>query len=681
MSIFVDNKAVPSAPQKIEIGSLALRLDSNNDTEIDDKGTSLDAQDDAAARAGKPWAFWEGDPAKTGTLDELADWATVRLRANALPSPGVKVSLVAFGADWSLAPKANPGKMYLSGDPDQDAPARQLQALQAFAARSSGVKGEIPIPLEWLRKGENAFLVKFRRAPTSGVAGLDPTIDIDIVPNVAAPNTVALGDSAKVEVRPVKGWMSAMTARSTGVSNAPSQNSPRPRLAPLAGWEVVPEQTGRVTLLLHGFNVNEEEATSLFFPTYFKRLYWVGHPVLERQESAQGYAHTIGVAWGGNAGLGPLSRIFFPEDEFHALQTGVPLSRYLTEDLPASTNGRKPFIEVIAHSLGNMAVNSALTLMPPFTIDRYVMNEAAVPAEAFDANYQYSPTEMTNMFPHARDYGYSDAAGVPQDARWQADWLNMQSGLPYKPNAVTGLLEPDLTDLQEWNAQIESNAELVPRPLYDVRWTQERPVETPDALFPVPPLDLSGTTPRRGPWRGFFAGNRARTTILNTWNGTDQALRIDDGFAQYQGLLGLPPELFPTNFRLYVWYLCQTLQKPTVRGGLDLGLGLRPDNRSVQFWARLKDANSLEEYTWSGGNHANITRQWAELAYWFPALSGAAGATPIAVLQNQPFRQYGGDDSANAEYASFTSHTYMTTKAFHEVWGAYGRLRDFLADQ
>ena len=86
------------------------------------------------------------------------------------------------------------------------------------------------------------------------------------------------------------------------------------------------------------------------------------------------------------------------------------------------------------------------------------------------------------------------------------------------------------------------------------------------------------------------------------------------------------------------WLRVQTYQKPFVSFR-----GLASDTRSSQFWGALADAGARaigeEPITIADVDYlfgvpsaasANALRQWAELAYWFPSLSGAVGAGDAA---------------------------------------------------
>jgi hypothetical protein len=319
---------------------------------------------------------------------------------------------------------------------------------------------------------------------------------------------------------------------------------------------------------------------------------------------------------------------FFPEDELHALQSGVPFSNLLkkTIDVPSSRS-----VRIIAHSLGNMVVNSAL-LQPNMegVIDAYVMNDAAVAAEAFADDYLYSLFEIQTMFPHAVEYGYGN------DQRWRSDWDDMRAGRPPTKDRE-GFEFPNFADLIKWTEMLrqESNPALFPQPEYALRWRQTRPATG------VPPVGGSAT-PERGPWRGIFASNTRKTAIYNTYNSTDLVLT-----GAWVGSVGT--------------------QKP------NLGpLGLLADDRSTQFWATLTNTGPEEEYLWDfRGNHANITRQWAELAHWFPPISVAAGSSAHQTLRSYDFSSWGG-------VHLLLSHSYMAGRPLPDVWGAFGILKGLL---
>jgi hypothetical protein len=137
--------------------------------------------------------------------------------------------------------------------------------------------------------------------------------------------------------------------------------------------------------------------------------------------------------------VGPV--LYFPEDEFTALQTGVPLSKFIKK-LEGVASVKK--IAILAHSLGNMVVNSALKQLGSASKPiRYVMNEAAVPADAFDANYTLTGGDTllsaVDLWKHAIRLGYMPTADeqvalagrgftaipVAGDVVWESQWTDI----------------------------------------------------------------------------------------------------------------------------------------------------------------------------------------------------------------------------------------------------------------
>ncbi|HEX5423969.1 MAG TPA: alpha/beta hydrolase [Candidatus Acidoferrales bacterium] len=232
-----------------------------------------------------------------------------------------------------------------------------------------------------------------------------------------------------------------------------------------SGWDI-PTAAQTLVVLVHGYDVGDSEAQTKFFPTYFKRLYWAGHDVL----LAQNNTHTVGLAWPGDIDA-PLE---FAPDEFSALQSGVPLAKWLSDQSLAYN--RK--IQIIAHSLGNMVVNSALSRpeIQGAAITTYLMNEAAVPAEAFYSTY---PSDQA-FDQHALDYGWSDTGQPPVDKQWQDQWDQINQGIPLT-GCDNGNLCPTYDYLNQWNATLSAPSYVTsPAPQYFLRWNQERSGGVPD---------------------------------------------------------------------------------------------------------------------------------------------------------------------------------------------------------
>jgi hypothetical protein len=359
-----------------------------------------------------------------------------------------------------------------------------------------------------------------------------------------------------------------------------------------------------------------------------KRLYWTGHPVFEQQDAA-----SVGIAWPGDERSVPGTEpVYYPHDEYNALQAGVPVALFLTE-----LRQRNPsaVIDVIAHSLGNMVVHSALKLSGSRTIDRYVMIDAAVPAEALDAAYEPDAGERTQMELAARINGY------PDDTVWIAQWRRMIERAD-EPACGPNILDCTRSHYQRWQEKLRLvNPRLKPLPDYAVRWRKAR----------------DGSSP----WRGFFDLRAHGPAVYNVYNHKDRVLRIDTD---------APPS---------AWRASQIAQKPKVPGLLSV---LPRDNEITQYWALLDNTSAAEEYLWAVADpqqdHSSLTRQWAELAFWFQPLSGAVGSMPLRGMppeRNVDMADVGGGDGP-LEYVS--SHTYPTQKPLAEVWKLYETIRALL---
>jgi hypothetical protein len=145
---------------------------------------------------------------------------------------------------------------------------------------------------------------------------------------------------------------------------------------------------------------------------------------------------------------------------------------------------------------------------------------------------------------------------------------------------------------------------------------------------------------------------------------------------------------------LHAWYACNRLQKPRSTDPWDtLATSDSPclvenrfDDRHLRRWATLGLDLDHENYLWPGEKHADTTRQWGELAYWFPALSRGAATTPLREVTNNDLTGL-----KNADFSSFgvptgvgpihpETHTYMLDKPYSEMWSAFQRLRTFYRD-
>jgi len=127
-------------------------------------------------------------------------------------------------------------------------------------------------------------------------------------------------------------------------------------------------------------------------------------------------------------------------------------------------------------------------------------------------------------------------------------------------------------------------------------------------------------------------------------------------------------------------------QKPYV--GL-LGLQTDEDDSVVQFWAALLNTDSGQEALWGSSTgcnintcqHSNIVRQWAELAYWFPARSHALGSNAFSLLpalSNVDFTPYSPPSAALFTITNTSTHSYLATNPYSTEYQAWKTLAALL---
>jgi len=179
-----------------------------------------------------------------------------------------------------------------------------------------------------------------------------------------------------------------------------------------------PENNGKNFVFLHGYNVNPEQARGTFAET-FKRMYWSGS-----------HAKFYGVNWKGSSTQG----------DIHLPGMSGVTANY-------DTNVGNAFLEapkladflgtltnqtiVVAHSLGNMVVLSALNDWNA-RIDKYFMLDAAVSIEAIDGS---AVRETGMVYSDWQDYNrrlYADewhSMFSADDARSTLTWSNRLANL------------------------------------------------------------------------------------------------------------------------------------------------------------------------------------------------------------------------------------------------------------
>ena len=171
---------------------------------------------------------------------------------------------------------------------------------------------------------------------------------------------------APLRVGPVERMYRVLNLRSTarnanGSPHLPSLLGPGTALAdPGDPWPDALTH-GRYLLWIHGFSIDGEEARGWATET-FKRLHRMGSR-----------ARFVAVLWPGDTGLD------YHQSVFHAFQAGDALAPAL------AAGGIGGDVAVLAHSLGNLVASQAIAA-GGLSVSRYLMLNAAVPAEAYDAN-------------------------------------------------------------------------------------------------------------------------------------------------------------------------------------------------------------------------------------------------------------------------------------------------------
>ncbi|MCU1349006.1 MAG: hypothetical protein JWO56_2036, partial [Acidobacteria bacterium] len=710
--------------RKIKVRWAELVVDSNNDAKVNDDDRAVKEKNKRA------WGFWEADchftkwkaEPETEDYKALEDFATIRVSVSNQAKNFIDLGgsfqlrlvdehpIVAqrkecdddhtfptSGLRFSVVEKASPGEQnsYLSSS-------SELQSQYALGAKtpncdpslehwegdcvSSGA-GLLTLPA--LGTGDHEFLFRCLNCPADvNAPGEVKYLQLLWKPNEGAAAEVI--DQAKVDIRPLPQWVVMQNARSVrgdgGMEFRPLPHDQWRYSTHAAGddtqWPYeLPQGARNVTVIVHGYNVPHYDALQTFFPTYVKRLYWTGVPVLRRQspvaasdaaDDAQGCAPecaaVTAISWpsnqGGQAGgsleekvnrLRGATRMAragmeFPEDEFHALQAGIPLAFYL-QYVNQQRAGRT--INVIAHSLGNIVVNSALSqdAMAGNFINSYVMNDAAMPGEVF--NYA-NPGYAEELRGHAETYGFStDPARIDQP--WRDDWT-------YGDISAAQLWVSNVRGME--NVDGLSVGTFDPHTMYEARWRMS-------AARTLPIVTTLNQSNRytRGDWRGFFELNtsRVRNPIGNTWSSADKILSL--------AWINMQRTLKPNPGSGLGWKALGGILGVTEMLTRRVGLGTRvSDGISIQRWA-LRDYTDQRQWLVHRELNGdwNLKRQYAELAHWFPAVSKSAGAGSLTAargtITNCEFTRY----SAGKPFVH--THSYMKMSTYPEVLDAWTNVK------
>lgn len=540
-------------------------------------------------------------------------------------------------------------------------------------------------------------------------------------------------DEARADIRPLRQWITYLTARPKKLGDwKPLSNldyfarnpdwydndthelkdhAQRKWANEHPGWKdqasQMPDAVRDVNVVVHGYKVIDTDMRNIFLPTIFKRLYWVGHPVHRLQgewrkpddDPANGCvkncSHTVGVSWPSNyagrergqpgwvsGGLiegiqNGYSGLQFPEDEYRAFAVGPAMSKYFKE---VRRQGPSRRVSVLAHSLGNLAVHSAISRPEMIgVVNNFVMNEAAMPAEAL-ANVPVDEQWYMTLWGerHPEKFGYSD------DAIWEEDY-DERMGLTPSGLAFKGLWKNNLRRLRN---QVDTDVPALKlnfpdeRQFYTMRWRMTRP----QAGVP----NHQGTVQsNRGPWRGLFFQNKNRVRLFNTYSLNDRVLSVIWRSNQVEN----------KPFGMIKRVFLERLLRPTTSPDRF------QDNAFMQSWALVSRTEAQWDTVFGNedpGHYWTIKRQWAELSYWFPSTAGAAGGMkmddhfspacpsepsgicktdfttysqytgPAEIEQNGPIK----DVLSNLKYSD--THSYLGFGQFPIVFPAFDEIRKML---
>ena len=625
-SITVGGETITTPAKPLRMGSVKLLVDANNDRDVTDA-------DEQAQRDGKIWRFWQAgrnaSPMYSLDASDLEDFATVRLQV-AVPVGTLRLRLA--GSDqqanaalrWGAGRKVGAGLEYLFGAGGVATKAQVGQLNRGCDSRVGGrdlpgpggceANGSSGLFLQNVPVGQLDLLVRCTSCP------IDPTrkLVLEVLNPIQVWEQIA---SLAVDIRPLNEWMTVYTAHQAG------SDRPKAVLTPVPGWKEIPTIANNITVLIHGFRDSEDSAANSVFPTMFRRLYWASYPVLSSEPD---FHYLAGIAWPADVDF--VTSLNFPDAEFRALETGVPVAALLSQ-LRSSHSGT---LDIVAHSLGALVANSAIEQLPAHIVDSVTMLDAAVSVEAFSANYQPSPIDKAIWIDG--DVG-AQAAGYPDDVMWGIQWDQIVASRGTRRNATFCLV---IGDCRSWYQLV---ADQFPTPVSDAqlksffvqRWTK-------------------GVND--SPWTGLFAQNLTKTRLFNFFNPVDQLLIANGSGVGW-------------------WATSQLRQKP--QGSDDMDRSLSAIDPSL-FWLDLKHTDVSEQEIWGSADvftadQSARVRKWAELAFWFQPVSPAAGANALTDVGSLDVSDIAGDGGVLTDY---TSHTYPTGRPVSVTKKLYQDLANLL---
>ena len=711
-----------SVPAIYTVGTAAMLLDLDNNTRLDPQKDRPKLN--PSLPSGVKFGFWQADPTIQRKQEGLTDFAQIQLKLDALPTPAQgKLYLELQGnagtPNWALTDNvsvplntdpntlASNQKLYLSADPSTpESPSAQLQLTSASPVDcSSG--GGTNSPVRWLCQSDNTGSIELTNlAPgtytllfSCTTCPMDPTraFQLAVVGGTASGQTFPSAGIAPpgvvekqfVDIRPIQNWVSVFSARESdpppAVPTAPSTS----------GWSNTVPQGGNVTVLVHGYDVSESDALTqasaspmppqgqaAFVPALTKRMYWAAFPMLSTQmvptSAGNVPAYTVAFLWKGDfadPNLALIAPLFFSDDLFRALESGTPLANLLTQLSSANSQ-----VQVIAHSLGNMVVNSALTQVSEGAVETYVMNEAAVPAEAFFTDSSTLNSANTSAIAATNPFlpGFLTAANSAHNGiAFRQDFQSQHlAQMGQTSNSVWTQL------LAQVKASSKTQTVCVPNPPYGTTCTTvPGPLAVYESFYNVTDQQLANPNqdPEKsaeadytsrwqflqgqnyGPWLGYFASNLQKTNVFNSYNHADC---IVDFAWLFKQLVQSPDRPFsdlvvPMAFGDSLDDLNYAFANPAN----PFPTSNLVDNLNSQLWL-YQPPSSPTLY----GDTANYWR-WSRLAYWYPAASTGVGAFDFSDAFGSsntiPLTQYAGaasgltDNSGNPTGTCYQMPNYV----------------------
>jgi hypothetical protein len=691
----VSQNGILSVPAVYTVGTAAMLLDLNNDTRLNSQTDRPKLN--PALPAGVKFGFWQADPTVAKTQEGLTDFAQIQLKIDALPTAAqgklylqlqgnagtpswVLTSNVGVPANSPTTTLSSGQKLYLSDTTPNGIPSQQLQLTSEPPVDCSSAGGTNSpantlcqsdgtgsIELTNLGPGIYTLLFSCTNCPT------DPTrvFQLAVVGGSASAQTFPSAGTAPpglveqqfVDIRPIQNWVSVFSARET---DPPPAEATAPAIS---GWNNAVPQGGSVTVLVHGYDVSENDALtaastsgqSPFVPALTKRMYWAAFPMLPVQtvptSAGNVPAYTVGFLWEGDYSitlpeLGITSILFdeylspkfaplyFPDDTFRAFESGTALANLLAQ---LSNNNSQ--VNVIAHSLGNMVVNAALTQLPQGTVENYVMNEAAIPADAFFTDYDTLNNANAGALAATNPYmfGFLTAAnptdGIPFQQDYQTKHLAQlgQTDNTVWTQLLSQVLASPTTMINGAGAEVTNpNSPLV---IYEQFYGDDNPTPTDAAAVDYTSRWQFLQGQNYGPWLGYFASNLQNTNLFNSYSNADcvinNALLIKQLVQSPDRSFGSVPQAsFGDSIGdLNYAFTLSNYASPFPTANLT-------DNLQNQQWL-FQPSSSPALY----GNTANY-RRWTRMAYWYPGTAIGTGAYDFSDAfgdENKiPLTQYGG---------------------------------------